>query len=432
MQADLWAYLPMSIIARKSKYYLVRRVPARYKDVEPRREIWLSLHTDSKQMAEQKAPAAWDELLEGWEARLAGNSDEAVTRYKAAREIARKRGFRYMPVEQVAKLPLREIVDRVDAAHDKRGRPVGAEVAALMGTVQEPKITVTQALDIFFAISKDRVRGKSEDQLRRWRNPRMKAVTNFVEVIGDLPMSEITPDDMLEFRSWWNDRIDAEGLTANSANKDLVHLASVLNAVNKGKGLNLTMPLSGYAIKDNEPRQRPGFSEEWIRDKILAPGALDGLNKDARCILLGMINTGYRPSEAECMDAHQIRLDTEIPHISIEPNGRTLKSAYAKRVIPLLGVSLEAFRECPEGFPQYRGSAGCSNTVNKFLTQNGLRETPAHSLYGLRHSFQVRMVRHGVDDRIRRDIFGHRLTEDRYGEIDLAVLRDALAPVAIK
>jgi integrase len=291
---------------------------------------------------------------------------------------------------------------------------------------------VTQARDIFFAISKDRVRGKSDDQLRRWRNPRNKAIKNFVQVVGDLPMAEITPDDMLEFRGWWNDRIDREGLTANSANKDLIHLASILRAVNQSKGLNLNMPLSGYAIKDDEPRHRPGFSEEWIRNRILAPGALDGLNKDARCILLGMINTGYRPSEAECMEAHQIRLDTEIPHISIEPNGRTLKSAYARRVIPLLGVSLEAFRACPEGFPQYRDTAGCSNAVNKFLSENGLRETPDHTLYSLRHSFQARMVKHGVDDRVRRDIFGHRLTEDRYGKIDLDVLRDALTPVAIE
>lgn len=32
---------------------------------------------------------------------------------------------------------------------------------------------------------------------------------------------------------------------------------------------------------------------------MLSPGALDGLNGEARAILLGMVNTGYRPSEAD-------------------------------------------------------------------------------------------------------------------------------------
>lgn len=33
------------------------------------------------------------------------------------------------------------------------------------------------------------------------------------------------------------------------------------------------------------------------QEKLLGPGALSGLNTQARCILLGMINTGYRTSE---------------------------------------------------------------------------------------------------------------------------------------
>jgi hypothetical protein len=32
----------------------------------------------------------------------------------------------------------------------------------------------------------------SEGQLRRWRNPRKKAIVNLVELIGDKPISEIT------------------------------------------------------------------------------------------------------------------------------------------------------------------------------------------------------------------------------------------------
>lgn len=93
-----------------------------------------------------------------------------------------------------------------------------------------------------------------------------------------------------------------------------------------------------------------------------------------------------------------------------------MKSYYARRVIPLTGVSLEAFKRFPEGYPRHRNRATLSAVVNKFLRTNGLLETPGHSMYCLRHSFEDRMLAAGIDDRIRRDLFGHRLDRERYGK----------------
>ncbi len=91
--------------------------------------------------------------------------------------------------------------------------------------------------------------------------------------------------------------------------------------------------------------------------------------------------------------------------------------ANARRVIPLCGVSLEAMRKFPQGFPRYRKSpASLSATINKFLREDGLLETPKHSLYGLRHSFEDRQLGAGVDERIRRDLMGHALKRERYGK----------------
>ena len=92
-----------------------------------------------------------------------------------------------------------------------------------------------------------------------------------------------------------------------------------------------------------------------------------------------------------------------------------MKSEYARRIIPLVGVSLRAFQECPEGFPRYADNPSLSATVNKFLRENKLLETAGHSMYSLRHAFEDRMLAAGVDDRIRRDLFGHRLDRERYG-----------------
>ena len=179
---------------------------------------------------------------------------------------------------------------------------------------------------------------------------------------------------MLDFRQWWMDKIATEDLTPNSANKDLTHVGSVLKTVNKMKRLGLVLPFTDLALKAGEARPRPPFSNKWITEKILTPGALNGLNTEARCIVLGMVNTGYRPSEGAALLPHHIHLEHAVPHISIEAEGRQLKSAYAKRIIPLAGVSLAAFKECPDGFPRYRDNPELSDTVNKFLRDtNGLR-----------------------------------------------------------
>lgn len=146
-----------------------------------------------------------------------------------------------------------------------------------------------------------------------------------------------------------------------------------------------------------------------------------------------MVNTGYRPGEAAGLLPHHIRLDVDVPHISIEPEGRQLKNKVSERAIPLVGVSLEAFRECKTGFPRYQASsATLSATVNKFLREKGLLETEAHSLYSLRHSFEDRMLAAGIDERIRRDLFGHSLGRERYGEgATLAHKRDVLQAIAL-
>ena len=66
-------------------------------------------------------------------------------------------------------------------------------------------------------------------------------------------------------------------VTANSANKDLIHLGDVLKTVNTMKRLGLELPLGELSFKEGEKQTRPPFSEEWIRTRLLAPGALDGL-----------------------------------------------------------------------------------------------------------------------------------------------------------
>ena len=407
--------MPNASRTKKGTLELRRRVPVRYAAVEPRQVVWLSLGTDSASDAKVKGDAVWQQMVLHWEALLTGDTSAADHRLDAAREIARSRGFVYQPAAKVVEMPVEALLQRIEAITATRGRPNLVEARALLGTVPDPGLKVSKALEMFWDLTTTEMLGKSEDQVRRAKNPVIKAIGNFVEVIGDKDIAKITRDDMLDFRQWWAERLEVEELTSNSANKDLGHFGKVLKRVNELKRLNLDLPLGSLKFKQEEPERRPPFSEHWIRTKLLAPGALAGMNTEARCILLGMINTGYRPSEGAALLASHIHLEGDVPYIHILPEGRQVKTKNAKRTIPLAGISLDAIRECKNGFPRYRNKAGLSATINNFLRGNGLMETQDHVLYSLRHSFEDRLLAAGVDERIRRDLMGHALDRERYG-----------------
>jgi hypothetical protein len=282
----------MSIAKRGRLYHLHRRIPRRYSGVEPRKVVWISLHTDSETIARSKADRAWSQMIEAWEARLAGNSLDAEVGYQAALDLARAKGFRYLDAGTVARLPVEEVVRRVEAVPIQANQPDAVEAAAILGTVPEPRTTVTKALELYWTLAKEKTLGKSEDQRRRWEAPRKKAVKNFVAVVGDKDIAAITRDDMLDFRQHWLERIEAGEVTANSANKDLIHLGDVLKTLNTMKRLGLSLPLGELSFKEGEARTRPPFSADWIKTRLLAPGALDGLSPLGR----GRPDGGHDPA----------------------------------------------------------------------------------------------------------------------------------------
>lgn len=424
----------MSIIKRGNTLYLRKRVPRRYMPVEPREFALISLHTDSMEVAKQKEARVWADLIEGWEARMAGDTEDAEARMAAAKEIAAKRGFAWMAPKDVAKLPVHEVLERVEAIGMGRNRrPKQADVDAYLGASAEAaRLKASNALKDFWRITAADEVGKSKDQIRRSRAPKEKAFRNFTDVCGDLFLDEIERSDLTKFKNWWAAKIEREGLTRNSANKDLIHVTSVIRRLAIEHDFPVKFDTKKLTFSEAaEKKTRDPIPDEWIKDKILAPGALDGLNDQARGILLGLINTGLRPSECAMLTEKQIILDAPVPHLVIEGVGRKLKTAHAKRKIPLVGVSLAAFQAHPQGFPRYADNPTLSATVNKYLRENNLLPDGC-TLYGLRHAFEDRMLAAGFDDRIRRDLLGHSLTRERYGAgAKLEQVRDMLQQIAI-
>lgn len=67
----------------------------------------------------------------------------------------------------MAKLPIEEVVERVEAVPAPANQPDPVEAAALLGIVPEPRISVTKALELHWGLAKEKTLGKSEDQMRR-------------------------------------------------------------------------------------------------------------------------------------------------------------------------------------------------------------------------------------------------------------------------
>ena len=411
---------------KKGLFQHFRRVPKRYQAIENRELVRTALHTTDGKIAQIKA-AEIEALQDArWEALLTGRSGEAKQYYEKLRIIAELRDLAYLPAGKVSSLPMDQLLERVEmAGHDT------AIADAVLGAAAAPKVRLSELFETFEALILDRLRDKSEDQMRRWRAPRQKAVGNLVKVIGDLGVEDISREDALRFRKWWWKRIESGSIGENSANKDLTYLSAMINTVAKMKGWDLINPFTGLRFQEQESRRLP-FSTNWIREHLIVLDKLSGLNHEARDILLAMVNTGARPSEIIDLHSHHIQLNANIPHILIEPDGRALKTKYSNRAIPLVGISLEAIRRHPAGFPRYQGKATTwSNTVTKYLRENELLESDEHSAYSLRHALSDRLQNAGCEDRTRKEILGHRPEGVIYGSgASLSVKADWLSRVA--
>tara|TARA_R100000687_G_scaffold56406_1_gene45148 strand:- start:772 stop:2064 length:1293 start_codon:yes stop_codon:yes gene_type:complete len=425
----------LKLTERGGIWYLVRRIPKRYESVETRtRIVSISLETDSLSAARRKADDVWQAQLDHWQGRLEGRSADDRSAYDAIRKLAQRRGFSYLPVSQVAKLPDDELLARLGAVPETGGRVDPDELAALMGTVESPSLMMSEVWEEFYRLTANRRLHKSRDQVRKWESPFKRALNRWLDVNGDSAVDGLNHDDFISFRSFWIEKIDLEDRSNNTANKDFDKLTNALYTVIDGLGLKIELPIPkrNWRLPKLDPVSPPPFSSDWIREKILHPGALDGMNEEARAILLICLNTGARPSEVATLLPDRIKLEADTAHIQIRADGRVVKTKRAQRDIPLVGVALDAARDFPLGFPRYRDSpSSLSGAQIKFMRNNDLMESEDHVVYSLRHSFEDRMLVAKFPERVKADLMGHNIDRERYGEgLPLADIANLLEEIS--
>lgn len=439
------------LVERGGTFQYHRKVPAIVGDLDPRApKIRISLKTDDRALARMKRDEWEKQHDDEWRELLGGADPQSViARHKSALRRVEALGFAYRSISSLVSngTSMDEILKRIRVA-DKQA-PESDIATAVLGLVDEPQVTVNQAFQVYLKeIMPAELVGKSETQKADWQKVKARAVANFVKVVGDIPIGEITREQALKFRQFWLGRVAPEKgkptHSASSGNRDVGNMRQLFRMyhahIGQGDKLN---PFDGIAFAEKNKQSRPPFPVEWVRDQFLGSEKLIGLNREARGIVLMMVETGARPSELANLSASTIHLDAAVPHIEIAPrqdpdDPREIKTSSSVRLVPLVGVALEVAKAFPKGFPKYwNRERTLSNTLNKALEANGLLPATIpgkkpYSAYSMRHTFEDRAKEAKVDEEIRRALMGHVIDRPKYGEGgSLKLKQEALQSMAL-
>jgi len=424
------------ILNRNGLWYYQRRIPKIYSNYDKRRFAKVSLMTDSLIVARKRRDVLveadnqfWASLKEEAQVKYLGIATDhitvsAITRYDEAKQRALKNGFDYATVENLTQRnDLEDLFQRL--LHVARNPENEAkEVEAVLGGVKAPIVTISQAHDIYcnkIAISE--LVGKSESQIASWKKVKLRAVSNFIKICGDLPMDKITRKDARKFYDWWGKRLipsdECKPLTSNSANRDMGNVRKLYTKYWEFEGdEDRSNPFRKLSFGKHGLKDIPHFEDDFVRTRLLNPDVFQGFNFQAVTLLYAMIETGCRPSELSSLTAENIILHHEVPHIKIRPaSDRQLKSKSSVRDIPLVGVALIAMQLAPEGFPHYKDKGNLlSASMMKAFRARQLFPTPDHRIYSFRHSFEKRMLEGGLDYGLRCLLMGHHNSRPSYGD----------------
>ena len=426
---------------RGGHWYYLRRVPKHAFLFDTRRLIRSSLKTKSLEIARIRRDAIEVADDEFWATMIVFDTGELSSeaeikykntlarRYKSAQKRAVAHGFLYAPMEKlVDTVSLDEVMDRIQivkkVSGDRPSRAEKDEAEALLGGAQEPKVTVSEAFDLYCdEIAVGDLINKSPKQKKLWMKTKRRGIAYFIDVVGDKAMTEIVRKDGLDYYKWWAGRLQPKGkekpLKANTANRDIGNMRLLYSAYFKHIGdEDRQNPLRNLSFKDSSPTEVPAFSDKWVRSKILIPDVFDGLNTEAVSIVYALIETGCRPSEIANLMPDDIILGEKVPYIRIRPRqGREIKTQSSIRNIPLVGVSLAAMKASPKGFPHYRDRNDLlSASLMKAFRHRKLFPTDKHIIYSFRHSFEKRMLEAELDYGFRCMMMGHAHSRPAYGD----------------
>jgi len=423
---------PDYLIQRNGFWQYHRRVPKAYVGLGGKRSRFVVISTKiavANDRTGAKAARVSARLNEQQEAhwRSLASGTPGKERWKDAVTIARSHGLDYLTPAEASQQRLEELLARIETLKVGDRKNDVAVVDAVLGAVDKPRVMLSDLFDEYEKTQQTPLSKMSPNQKRKWTNAKKRAVEILIEQRGDKALQDLTRADANAYADFWEARTIAEGISPNSANKNISHIGGMIRAVDKRLKLGLDLVFSGTRLEGGRDGNRSPFTVEHIRNVILAPGALDALNDEARDVVYIVMETGCRPSEIVNLTKARIKLGGDLPFIRVEAEGRLLKTEHSERDIPLVGMALEAMKRHPAGFPRYfdKGDSLSAAIMKHFKSHNLLpavgedvpvKKRPKYGNYSFRHSLKDRLKAVECPEEMIDEIVGHATGKPKYGD----------------
>ena len=245
---------------------------------------------------------------------------------------------------------------------------------------------------------------------RKFRGDALNSFRKFVNLIGDLHLSELRHIHICRFR----DYLFETGLTPVTVRKQTAIMSAMLNIAFRHLDIDRLSPFRGLHIPGENEHKR---SMRTVTRDLLLEVKQRLLTRVKPYKLIGLIqlNTGMRLSEPVFARLDDLVLDHSIPHLWVRRNELSnRKNKSSIRAVPLVGTSLYAATRLFEfargegsewlvpQYAHYHGSNSCSAILNKHLKDLDFRS------HMFRHALIDRMKAcNDIPTRLAESITGH-------------------------
>ena len=249
-------------------------------------------------------------------------------------------------------------------------------------------ITLSHAIDIY-------IQHKGQGKTKNFHTSVQRAFRYLMAACGTKDLLEYTRADALVYR----DYLVKKGLAGSSITRVLNTIRPVFNFTISEYALDVKNPFVGiyhnrnFGVSKRLPIPKDALLK--IQKECIA------YNDDLRWLVAIISDSGMRLAEAAGLLKSDLKLDTDIPHIVIQPHEwRRLKTETSTRIVPLVGHSLWAARQVQEhcessefAFPrynrqQYTNANSASAALNKWLKGY---VSKGQSIHSFRHSMRDRL-----------------------------------------
>lgn len=206
------------------------------------------------------------------------------------------------------------------------------------------------------------------------------------------------------------------GASTGTVKKYLNLINAVFNKVNDEHEIDHVHRFNKPNIPNvgDDRKERDDFSPEQLN---LLRSKLSGSKDTVNHLIMVALDTGMRGGEVLGLASDDIHLDETYPYIRLHQNThRRLKTKNSTRIIPLIGLALEATQSLDLTrewlFPHYLSkdkksfkNTNASNVINKRIKKL-LDDAKAPTAYSFRHTMQTRLRNVECPADIREEICG--------------------------